>query len=246
MFNHSDQFDHFIALAAVKCTEDEAKALKELDTSNVCFDESYYRKRNKIIRKYRRMQGAKRSKHIAMRLLAAILVTVALAALLIGCVPGLRQAIYDAITGWYEQYFTVRYETPSGQEKETSPETTPENEQIVAPTFIKEIRKPTNLPDNVWEDEVVNNNAKFSIDYYMGEQHLFSYTQFLLKPSDKYVDNEDVDVTYTYINGHSATIVDYVSKKETNILWSDGEYSYHIFSTQCDLETLLEYAKSVK
>ena len=243
---NQDKFDHLIALAAMKCSEDEAEALKDLDTSNVCFDDAYYRKRSKMIRKYRRTQGVKRSKFIATRLLAAILVTVALAALLIGCVPGLRQAIYDAIVDWYEQYFTVHYESPSGQEKETSPETTPENEQIVVPTFIKDVRKPSNLPEEVLEDIIINNNTKVSIDYYIGEQHLFSYTQFLLKPSDKYVDNEEVDVTYTYINGNYATIVDYVDKKETNIIWSDGEYSYHIFSTQCDVETLLEYANSVK
>ncbi len=247
MFDHSDKFDHLIALAAMKCTEEEAEALKEMDTSNVCFDNSYYRKRSKMIRKYRHIQGVKRSKFIATRLLAAILITAALVALLIGCVPGLGRAIYDAIVGWYEQYFTVRYESPSGQEKETSPETAPENEeQIVVPTFIKEIRKPTNLPNDVYEDIVVDNDAKCSIDYYIDEEHLFSFTQFTLYPSDKYVDNEEVDVTYTYINGHYATIVDYVNKKETNILWSDGEYSYHIFSTRCDVEILLEYAKSVK
>ncbi len=243
MFDQSDKFDHLIALAAMKCTEEEAEALKEMDTSNVCFDNSYYRKRSKMIRKYRHIQGVKRSKFIATRLLAAILITAALVALLIGCVPGLGRAIYDAIVGWYEQYFTVRYESPFGQEKETESE----NEgEIIAPKVIEEVRKPTALPEGVWEDIVVDNDARVIIDYYIGEEHLFSFTQFVLKPHDKYVDNEEMDVTYAYINGNYATIAEYVNKKEINILWSDGEYSYHIFSTRCDVEALLEYAASVK
>ena len=243
MLNHSDKLDHLIALAAMKCIDDEAAALQEIDTSDVHFDKAYYRKKRKIIRKYQHVQDAKPFKLVAVRLIAAVLLTIGLIALLIGCVPGWKEAIYDAIVGWYEQYFTVRYETPSGQEKETETESAGE---IVVPKVIEEVRKPTALPEGVWEDEVVNTNAKLSIDYYIGEEHLFSFTQFLLKPHDKYVDSEDIVITYTYINGNYATIVDYVNKNETNILWSDGEYSYHIFSTRCDINTLLEYAKSVK
>lgn len=243
MLNHSDKLDHLIALAAMKCIDDEAAALQEIDTSDVHFDKAYYRKKRKIIRKYQHVQDAKPFKLVAARLIAAVLLTIGLIALLIGCVPGWKEAIYDAIVGWYEQYFTVRYETPSGQERETETESAGE---IVVPKVIEETRCPTGLPEEVWEDVVINNNTKVAIDYYIGEKYVFSFSQYLLKPHDKYVDSEDVVVTYVYINGNCATVVDYVSKKEINILWSDGEYSYHIFSTQCDIETLLEYANSVK
>ena len=49
MQNNSDKFDHLISLSAIKCTEEDAKKLKDIDTSDVVFDASYHRKRNKLI-----------------------------------------------------------------------------------------------------------------------------------------------------------------------------------------------------
>ena len=51
MQNNSDKFDHLISLSAIKCTEEDAKDFNDLDTSDVVFDSSYYRKRNKIIKR---------------------------------------------------------------------------------------------------------------------------------------------------------------------------------------------------
>jgi hypothetical protein len=68
----------------------------------------------------------------------------------------------------------------------------------------------------------------------------------ILDPSNKYVDNEDVDVTHIKINGNDATVVERIDNKDIDIFWNDSEYSYHIFSTECDLDILVEYAESVK
>ena len=249
MKNNQDKFDHLIALAAMKCAEEDAKAFNALDTSDVVFDDSYYRKRKRMINKYRRTTARKTTKTVLIRLAAAIMIIVTLSCVLIGCVPGLRKAIYDAIVKWYDDYFAVRYEDPNGQEKETNPEkeTLFESEnEIAAPTYIVEIRKPTNLPDGVWEDVLSENSTQITIDYYDGEKYLFSFIQMVLKANDKYVDNEDVNVKSIDINGNDGTVVEFTNKKEINIIWSDNEYSYHIFSTECDLETLLKYAESVK
>ena len=88
--------------------------------------------------------------------------------------------------------------------------------------------------------------AGINIDYYLNEEYLFSFSQVLLKPNDNYVNNEDADITYTSINGSDAAIVEYVNKEDIYILWSDGEYSYYIASTECDIETLIFYAECVK
>ena len=92
----------------------------------------------------------------------------------------------------------------------------------------------------------MKNSAKILIDYYIGEEYLFSFAQFTLEPSDKYIDNEDSIISYAYINGNRVTVVESADNEEINILWNDSEYSYHIFSTQCDVDTLLKYAESVK
>ena len=247
MLNNTDKFDHLIALAAMKCTEEEASELKSLDTSSVSFDPSYYRKRNKVIRQYKHRTTGRRS--TVVRLAVAIAAALILMTLLIGCVPRLREAIYNAIVEWYNDYFAVRYEDPDGKEKETGyveESTTTAESEVVAPTYIEDIRKPRDLPEGVWEDVLTQNNTHIIIDYYCGEAYLFSFTQMIIKPNDKYIDNDEVNVKYIDINGNSATVVEYIGKKEINIIWSDNEYSYHIFSTECDLSTLVEYAKSVK
>ena len=245
MWNNSDKFDHLISLAAMKCLDEEAQELKDMDTSGVSFDGDYYRKKSRIIRREKRKPYAKTAKVFLVRAAVLLLALLTLSCILIGCVPGLRQAIYDAIFGWYEDYLTVRYETPSGLERETETET--ETQAVIAaPTYIAEIRKPRDLPEGVWEDVLAQKNSKINYDYYLGEEFLFSFSRFTLKPSDKYVDSEDTKVSSVEINGYSVTIVEYINKNEINILWSDGEYSYHMFTTECDVETLLKYAESVK
>ena len=249
MQNKSDKFDCLIALAAMKCLDEEEKALKETDVSAVKFDDSYYRKRSRAISKCKRRYTFKGAKRVAVRLAVAVLIMLALTCALIGCVPSWRKAIYDVIVKWYEDCFTVSYEEPDGRAKETSyyeATTTSTENIIVVPAQIEEIRKPRDLPEGTWEDLVLQNNTTISIDYYFNEQYLFSFTQCLLNANGNYVDNEDVNVTYIKINGNDATVVEYVNKKEIYIFWNDGEYSYHISSTECRLDSLVKYSESVK
>lgn len=251
MKNNSDKFDHLIALAAAKCAEEEARALDEIDTSDVVFDNAYYRKRNKTINRFKRKSRLKLAKSVAVRVAAAIMIMITITCVLIGCVPRWREAIFEAIVKWYDNCFSVGYENPdTGEEMETGyqEESASETEEVivVAPTMIESIRKPSDLPEGVWEDVIVENKTNILIDYYYGDQYIFSFSQFILKPNDSYVDNEDVDVTHIKIDGNDATVVEYLDKNEINVFWNDGEYSYQIFSPECDFETVISYAKSVK
>lgn len=249
MRNHSDKFDHLIALAATKCIEKDVQELKKLDTASVAFDSSYYRKRSRYVKQSKRRSTLKLAKTVAIRVAAALMIVLILGCVMIGCVPKWRQAIYEAIVRWHDNCFAVRYEDPAGKEAETTyvEETTAPPDPIAdAPTHIMHERKPSDMPEGVWEDVVINNPTKITIDYYSGYEYQFTFIQTVLKPNDKYVDNENMDVTYIKINGHEATVVVNENKKDIDILWNDSQYSYHIFSTGCDLDTLLRYAESVK
>ena len=184
MQNNADKLDHLIALAATKCLEEDVKALKDTDVSAVEFDASYYRKRRRNINKYKRRAALRPFGRVASRVAVALLIMLALTGVLIGCVPGWRQAIYEAIVEWYDDHFSVRYEDSEGKVKETSYEeettATTEAEIKAVPTQIEQIRKPTNLPDGVWEDLVIENLATINIDYYLNEDYLFSFAQRLL------------------------------------------------------------------
>ena len=245
MWNNFDKFDHLISLAAMKCLDEEAQELKDMDTSGVSFDGDYYRKKSRIIRKEKRKPYAKTAKVFLVRAAVLLLALLTLSCILIGCVPGLRRAIFDAIFGWYEDYLTVRYESPSGLERETETETETEA-AIVAPTYIAEIRKPRDLPEGVWEDVIIQNTTKSMIDYYIGEQYLFSFSQFILDPIEKYIDNEGTKISYVDIKGHTATVVEYGNQTEVCIIWNDREYAYQIVSNTLSVDELIEYAKSVE
>lgn len=239
MWNNADKFDHLISLAATKCTEEEAKKLNELDTSGVEFDKAYYRKRSRIIRKYRGGYKASGFAVMAVKLAAAAVIIVALLAVLIGCVPGLRQAIYDAVIEWYEEFLSIRFEGPGIPEKETEENGTP-------PTCIEEHHKPTDLPEGVWEDVLINTDHEKTIDYYMGEEYLFSFSQLLLDTNGISFDNEGATVTYAVINGNNATVIEYETNSTICIVWNDEEYVYLLTTEILELEELMHYAKSVK
>lgn len=240
MLNDFDKLDHLIALAASGSLEAEAKELENMDISSVSLSPTYCRKRAKMIRKYKRPHAFRIPKSISVRIAAAIIIIAAVFTVLISCMPGLGKAIYNAIVEWCDQYFTVRYE--SGQEQETaySESSTP------APAYITEIRKPTNLPENIHEVVAVENATRIIIDYYMEEQHIFSFSQMVLKPFDQYINSEDAETTYSVINGNVATVIEHKISSEICILWNDKEYSYRIFSTESDLASLLKYAEKVK
>ena len=178
MYNKSDKFDHLIALAAMKCAEEDAKELNELDTSSVKFDPSYYRKRAKMINGRKRRPALKRARTVTLRVAAAIMIISMLGCIMIGCVPEWREAIFGAIIEWYDNCFAVRFETPGGSEPETEPTDTNDG-QPTAPTSIEEIRKPTDLPEGVREDILLQNLSTFVVDYYFNDEYLFSFSQRL-------------------------------------------------------------------
>lgn len=239
MWNDSDKLDHLIALAASGSLEAEAKELENMDISSVSLSPAYCRKRAKMIRKYKRPRTFGMPKSVSVRIAAAIIIIAAVFTVLISCMPGLGKAIYNAIVEWCDQYFTVRYE--SGQEQETA-----YSESSAVPDHIVEIRKPTNLPEGVWEDVLLESRARYNYDYYCGEEYLFSFSQMVLYPFEQYVDSSDVNVTSIDINGYKATVVEYISRKSINILWNDHEYSYKMFSDEVELEDLIKYAENVK
>lgn len=248
MLNKKDKLDYMIAIAAMKCAEDDAKALESLDVSDVEFDKSYYKKRDRIIRQYKRKPFVKALKVFMVRAAIIVMALMSAAFLLIGCVPELRRAVYNAIVEWYDEYITIRYDGNKGTESETTDTEAPtESEsQLPPPTKIEEVRKPRNLPEGVWGDVLAETKSKTNIDYYYNEEYLFSFSQTIIDENDKYVDNEDVNVNYIDINGNVASLIEHTDKQEIYIYWNDQEYFYQLFTTSCSREELINYARSVE
>lgn len=112
--------------------------------------------------------------------------------------------------------------------------------------IIKEVRKPTWIPEGVEEVEGITSLSLVYIDYYVGDEYYFSYMQQPISIGDTYVDNEGAILTEISINGYSGIIVTYTGEIRLNIIWSDDMYVYSIYSELLLSEQAIRIAESVK
>ena len=266
--NRYERIDHLIAIAASEYLQREVARFESLDTSNVQFDATYYRKRAKIIRQIKRRPMLQKVKLIAVRVAVALLILILLAALVISCVPPVREAVFKAFIAWQDDHFKVSFQVDNGidsgltspaqtdEEKELSTDTgsdssdtmssdPPSTEVLNPPTKIEVKRKPTALPQGTYEDVVWNSPIMLSIDYYLNDGFLFSYSQNLLTAQQGY-DNTNAIITNVLVNGRDGVFVEYNQDSPNYLEWSDGEYRYQIMSEVYGKDELIAIAESVK
>ena len=163
MTTRTDKFDYLISLAAVECMNDDAERVYSLDVSSVVFDEYYYRRKRKFLRKYKSMPAARGLKSFTIRVAVAIMAILSSAVILISCVPKLREAIFDTIVEWYDKYITIHYDSSENNTESEQSESS-SNYTTGIPTCIEEVRKPRNLPEGVWEKVLAQNRLKTNMD----------------------------------------------------------------------------------
>ena len=111
--------------------------------------------------------------------------------------------------------------------------------------IIKEVRKPTWIPDGMEEVEGVNTKLLVSVDYYVRDEYYFTYMQQPIAIGDTYVDNEGAIITEININGYSGILATYSGEDRLNLIWSDNEYIYYICGELISLEESLKIAESI-
>ena len=266
MSYHYEKLDYLIAIAASACLEEEEARLNAMDTSGVSFDAGYYRKRARMIRQAKRRPALQTLKRVAVRLAVATLALILFAALVIGCVPTVREALFKAVIEWHDEYFKVSFQpnggkenttdtdvgtgteapdetepkTPENTEEETTPITTP-----IPPVEIEVKRKPTSLPKGVYEDILKDSISGLTIDYYLNDEFILSYSQNLMDTQGKYDDTE-VTITEITVNGNTGILVEYRTEPIKIVEWTDGEYRYQLYSVFYGKEDLIAIAESVK
>ena len=113
------------------------------------------------------------------------------------------------------------------------------------PSSIEVQRKPTALPQGIYEDVVVNSKTGLLIEYYQNDEFLFAYQQDLMDVERTY-DNTEVMLTEIRVNGYSGILIEYREEPLIIIEWTDAEYRYQILSEVYGKEELLAIAESVK
>ena len=112
------------------------------------------------------------------------------------------------------------------------------------PAQIEVKRKPTALPQGVYEDILMDSETGLTIDYYLDDEFVLSYSQKLMNTQVKY-DNVNTSITEIVLNGHCGILIEYQNNPIKFIEWTDGEYRYELMSEVYGKDQLIALAESV-
>lgn len=258
----NDKLDALIALTAKDCGNDDVEMFDKLDTSKVTFDKLFYMKLRHIISKHKHSATVLSLKKCLVRVAVALMALMSLGFLAIMAAPDLREALFEAVVEWYEDYISIRYEPVENNTHETNK--TNDNTEapltgealdestvpcvIAPPTMIEKVMKPAYLPDGV-EEETVGINTSFAIfDYFLGDEIIYTFNQTLLYGNDKLFDEDNAVISKITVNDHPATLIEYNDRKDKFIAWTDGIYFYHIgtYESFIGIDELIKIAESVQ
>ena len=179
---------------------------------------------------------------VASKVAIVMLCILSAAFITVMSVSALRNAIWDAIVEWYDDYIAIHYEESSSNTEEQS---SGDNAIVVSPpTEILEYRKPQYVPDGVEEEIVLQSVVANIIDYYLGNELQFSYKQTVLDDEDNRFNNENSVVEQITINGNEASVVTSDGNDELMLVWADREYIY-IISSYLKQDETVKIAESV-
>lgn len=251
---YKDKLDYLIGLASVGCGDDDVEMFNRLDASKVKFDDRFYKIRDRRIRQHKRKPIMKTLQKIASRAAIIVLAVIFASVVTVAAIPSLRETVFHAIVEWHENYLKIHYEIPEVEETESeSIETKDESEtetetEIVRPTEIVEVKKPSYYLEGLIEDIVIQSKNQVLIDYYLEEQLLYSYKQMVFSEDEIYIDSESAVVNNINISGFNAYLIEHGDYSYKTIIWTDGSYIYqlNIYTEVFDLESLITVAESVK
>ena len=261
----NEKFNYLVKLALLDCGKKDAEMFRTIDTSNAVVSDRFRNKIHRLIKRKARESAVKKTKLILSRIAIAAMLVLSIIFATMMSISAIREAIWKTIVEWYDNYITIRYEVPendadkdsnsnnnaaigdsTNQTDANGEETTEQITGITPPTEILEVRKPTYMPDGVVEDVVMNMKSMVIVDYYLGEELIYSFNQYILKTDDKYYDNQNANIFNVKIKGKEAIFVTYEEKIEKYLIWNDGEYSYVVASTYVSFEKMVRIAESVQ
>lgn len=237
IYESKDKFDYLLDMGVSDCGSKDIDFFKSLDDSNVVLSDRLNKIIRRLISREENKTMRRKVRMIFTRLAVAMLIIMSLMFTLIACIPVLRDAVWDAILEWHEKYVTVDFGPV-----EDNGDTGEKEDQI--PTYIQQYYEPTFYMENLEHEEIARNNAALAIEYFIGDDFYFLYTQGVLSNSIK-IDNNMLDMKTVNVNGNTAVLIITENDLENKLIWSDGQYLFSIYGT-LDEETIIKVAEIVK
>ena len=228
-----DRLDALIALSSRSLIDDEAEKFIELEPYQD-ISEKARRKAMHIIKRAER----KKCSHPAFHALkiAAIACLICISLVFTACVsiPEVREAMWEAVVEWYDEYIAVRFRGNDSQSG-TSPH---------APALIEEVNLPEYMPDG-YTTTAFRSKTLFSAEYYDSDgNYAFTYIQGTQEREILQIDTPKAPPKNVDINGNEGILV--IEDGIMAVVWQDSRYMYVIqgvFETQ---EDILKVCRSVK
>lgn len=239
----NDKLDLIIAWAARDCENDEAEKFKNIDTSGVVLSAGFYARKRRLIGRYKLRPALAVCRKCFVRVAVALMALMSIGFLTVMAIPDVRNAMFDAVVEWYEDYIAVRLDP--GKDGDHTGEGT-SSSAGGALTRVERAMKPTYiLQQNVEEDVIRNSESGVVIDYYVGDDLILTYYQMIYDGSETLIDSDISDMYDTEINGNKAVVIKHRSEGYM-IIWTDGEYYFQLHSTVFGTDELIKTASSVK
>lgn len=138
----NDKLDLIIAWAARDCENDEAEKFKNIDTSGVVLSAGFYARKRRLIGRYKLRPALAVCRKCFVRVAVALMALMSIGFLTVMAIPNVRNAMFDAVVEWYEDYVSVRFEPSGAQEPDGTSDIDPD-------TTVASVTPPTkNRKDN--------------------------------------------------------------------------------------------------
>lgn len=212
-------------------SDDDVDMFNNLDTSNVVFDEKYYKKRDRIVRKESRKPKIRLLKRISTRVAVAILVLLSVAFMTLMSISAVRNAIWTVVVEWYEEYIDIKHDDGTPNENSTLDR-------------IESINKPTVLPNGVEEEVIIESKFLVTYEYYQGDDYLGTFTQRII--DETFGMQFDSEGAYSYMLDINEKHIFIINDEDGNItmFWKDRNYDYLLYGN--DIDIMLKLIDGIK
>lgn len=113
-YEENNKFDYLVSIALLDCGDKDLEMFEAIDDSNIVLSNRLTRRVRYIIYKKSHESMFKATKRISVRVAVAMMIIMSLLLVTLMSISATREAIWNAIIEWYDDYITVRFEDPSG------------------------------------------------------------------------------------------------------------------------------------
>lgn len=226
----SKHWERDVAELAVR---EMARAVMEMDVSDVQVPESLKERADKLFAEERERLASRRR---ILRKRVTVILVAAIMAVLTACatIPAIRERIYEIVVEYYDKYFSYKSKQLPSQTK---------SEEVA---FKK--RTPTYLPDGyeLYGDD--SSEDMTSVHYWDPMNgFLITYEQFPIGLLQYKGNVETAEIISVKVRGYEgiASVKTINNGCEVTLMWSDDKYDYSLISLST-LDELLRMADSVE